>query len=255
MPASPRPTIHRHRVAIDRSSTRTVRVWLPAETPLGVLYLLDGQNILATSRRATWAADRTCAALIATGAIGPIALVAIDAGRGARRWEEYLPYPDPRNARARRYRADVFADEILPRVMREVGRHHRGIARAAHVGIGGSSYGAIAALHSAIRHPRIFDRILIESAPLWVGDGRLIDEAAGARPTARVWIGVGTRESSRPERSAELVRLHRRLARAMRHPEGAVRLRVVEDGVHHESAWGARLPEALRWLFASAPRH
>jgi predicted alpha/beta superfamily hydrolase len=243
------------RIRIDPRSSRRVRVWLPEERPTGVLYLTDGQNILPprAQGRATWRADETAASLIAAHQIEPIALVAIDAARSARRWEEYLPYRDPYNTRARRFGADRFADVILPRVMREVARRHPVLARARHVGIGGSSYGAIAALHAALRHRITFDRLLIESAPLWVGDGQLIADAAHAALRARAWVGAGTHESARPARAAELVRLHRRLARALR-PRSVVRLRVAAGMPHHESAWAARLPDALRWLFGHALR-
>jgi len=242
--------IHRHRVPIDPRSSRTIRVWLPDERPRGVLYLMDGQNVFARPRaaRPTWRADEICERLIETDQIAPIAVVGIDAARGGRRWEEYLPYPDPRNARARRFAADRYADVFLPRVMREVARRHPAVGRAKHVGIGGSSYGAVAALHAAVRRPRTFDRLLIESPPLWVGDGRLIADAAASGLRARAWIGVGTRESGSAQRAAELVRLARLLARTLRR-RGAVMLRVGEGAPHHESAWAGRLPDALRWLF------
>ncbi len=174
---APAAVIHRHRVAIDPSTSRMIRVWLPDERPRAVLYLADGQHVFrrARSARAAWRADEICAGLIAAGEIVPTAIVAIDHPRGAGRWTEYLPYPDPFNPRARRHEADRFADAVLPAVMRFVARHHRAVASARHVGVGGSSYGAVAMLHAALRHPGIADRLLIESAPLWVGDGALID--------------------------------------------------------------------------------
>jgi predicted alpha/beta superfamily hydrolase len=165
-----------------------------------------------------------------------------------RRWADYLPYADPRNPRARRLEADRYADLVTRRIVPEVARLYPGIAKARHVGIGGSSYGAVAALHAAIRHPRAFDRLLIESPPLWVGDGRVIDDVRAARIPERIWLGVGTRESSRPARSAELVTLTRWLARALR-DKTALELVVVRDAGHHETAWARRLPDALRWLF------
>jgi enterochelin esterase-like enzyme len=242
--------IDRFRVRIDPETLRMVRVWLPGEPPVGVLYLTDGQNVFARRDRPTWRADETAERLIASGAIPPVAIVAIDAPRARRRWEEYLPYADPRNARARRFGADRFSDLVIPRAMSEIGRRHPEVTRARHAGIGGSSYGAVAALHTALRHPRTFDRLLIESAPLWVGDGRLIADAARGGGRWRAWVAVGGRESARMERASELVRLHRRLARALR-TRSTVRWRIVPSARHHESAWAARLPDALRWLFGS----
>lgn len=218
--------------------------------PRAVLYLNDGQNVFADrrSRRPKWRADELASRLIAAGRILPLAIVGIDHGGPVRRWSEYLPYADPRNPRARRFEADRYADVVVGRVMPAVGRLHPAIARAAHVGIGGSSYGAIAAMHAAARHPGVFDRLLIESPPLWVGDGRVVDDARAGLRDARAWIAVGTRESTRSDRSAELVALVRRLARSLR-GRAQVRIRIVEGAPHHEDAWAARLPDALRWLF------
>ena len=225
-------------------------MWLPPEPPRAVLYLNDGQNVFADrrSRRPKWRADEIADDLVARGEIVPLAVVGIDHSGPVRRWADYLPYPDPRNARARRFEADRYADLVVRRIVPEVARLHPEIARARHVGIGGSSYGAVAALHTAMRHPGAFDRLLLESAPLWVGDGKLIDDARDVRLPDRTWLAVGTRESSRQARSAELVTLTRRLARAVR---GTTELRVViaRDAGHHEGAWAARLPDALRWLF------
>ena len=243
--------IHRHRIRIG-SSVRTVRVWLPVEPPHGVLFLLDGQNVFSrkTSSRPSWNADLVARELIARAAIPPIAIVGLHAAEGTRRWEEYLPYPDPYNAGARRFAADRFADVVVPAAMRAVGERHPALARARRLAIGGSSYGAIGALHTALRHPRRFHGVLIESAPLWVGEGRLIEDARDARPRSRFWIGVGTHETRTAAKSAELVHLARRLAVALR-PSATVRLRIASRAPHHEIAWSARLPGALRWLFGS----
>lgn len=226
-------------------------MWLPPAPPRAVLYLNDGQNVFADrgSRRSQWRADGIAARLIEAGRIVPLAIVGIDHG-GVRRPAEYLPYPDPRNDRARRFEADGYADLVV-RLVPKVSRLHPELRQAEHVGLGGSSYGAIAALHTAIRHRGVFDRLLIESAPLWVGDGRLIEDAPSGLSGGRAWVGIGTAESRITDRSAELVRLTRRLARALR-AKNDVRLRVADGAPHHESAWAARLPDALRWLFAAA---
>jgi len=225
-------------------------VWLPPVPPRAILYLNDGQNVFTDrrSRRPKWRADEVATRLIAAGRILPLAIVGIDHGGPVRRWAEYLPYADPRNPRAHRFEADRYADVVVGRVMPAVRRLYPAIERAAHVGIGGSSYGAIAAIHTAARHPLVFDRLLIESPPLWVGDGRVGEDARRGLREARVWIGVGTDESTRTDRSAELVALARRLARSLR-PRAQVRMRIVDGAPHHEDAWAARLPDALRWLF------
>lgn len=226
-------------------------MWLPPAEPRAVLLLNDGQNVFASrARRPTWRAEVTAAELVARREIAPLAIVAVDSAPGVRRFAEYLPYLDPYNPRARTFEADAYADALVGRVLPAVMRAHPALARAGRLAIGGSSYGAVAALHTALRHRGVFDRLLIESAPLWVGGGRLIDEARGALRGTRTWIATGTAESRWAVRNRELSALARRLAAAIagRAP-GRVAVTIVRGAPHHESAWAARFPDALRWLF------
>lgn len=78
-----------------------------------------------------------------------------------------------------------------------------------------------------------------------------MEDVRSATLPERVSIGVGGRESRRDDVSAELVRLARAFARSARARGAEVRLIVHQDAPHHESAWAARAPQALRWLFAA----
>jgi enterochelin esterase-like enzyme len=224
-------------------------VWLPSAPPRAVLFLFDGQNAFSSSARATWRADEAAERLISAGRIVPLAIVGIDT-TGAARARDLLPYPDPRNERAKEFAADRTAAFVVESLLPRMARLEPDLAAVRSVGIGGSSYGAIASLHTVIRHPGVFDRLLVESPPLWVGEGRLIEDVDRARALPRrIHVGVGTREASRPETSAELVRLARRLARGLR-GRSEVRTRISVGGRHDETAWASRLPDALKWLFS-----
>ena len=128
----------------------------------------------------------------------------------------------------------------------------------AHRAIGGSSYGALAALFAVVARPGVFGRLLLESPSLYVNDGRIIHQAASARqlPT-RIYLGVGTNESGTATcdesgDNKEAVVDVRRLAAALAHrlPKDAIRVSVEPCGRHDEAAWARRLPEALRFLYA-----
>ena len=125
--------IHRHRIADRRRGLeRTVRVWLPPMPPRAVLYMHDGQHVLAEgrSRRPRWRAHETALDLIERGWILPLAIVGIDHGGPKRRWRDYLPYPDPRNPRASAFEADRYADFVVRTVLPQVARLHPELARA-----------------------------------------------------------------------------------------------------------------------------
>jgi hypothetical protein len=63
-----------------------------------------------------------------------------------------------------------------------------------------------------------------------------------------VWIDVGGRESSRNQAGYDAGYAE---MRALLESKGcAVAGYRDPDGIHHESAWARRLPEALRFLFA-----
>ena len=116
----------------------------------------------------------------------------------------------------------------------------------------------MAALYTALVKPGVFGRLLIESPSLYVRRGHLLRMARAAkRWPARVYLGVGTMETRRQDWNEETVRyvllLERALRRARLGPR-RLRVRVEEGAAHTESAWAARLPDALEFLFGGEMR-
>ena len=242
-------------------SHRMLRVWVPPgyDDPANtgrhypVFYLNDGQNLFddATSYAGEWHADATADRLIREGVVQPLILVGIDNTR--ERMREYAPYrtltPGMMRVRGRFY-PDFLAKEIMP----FIARHYRVAPGPENTGLGGSSMGALIALYTAIARPGLIGRLLVESPSLWVAGRRVIADAWHASHwPQRVFLGVGTKEAGRDDRSERVVRDVRDLERAMRTSLGDDRLRVmVEQGApHSESAWARRFPEALRFLFGT----
>jgi predicted alpha/beta superfamily hydrolase len=255
-------------------NTRKLRVLLPdgydrpenAARRYPVLYLNDGQNLFDTATAmfnpAEWQVDEAVRALAAGGRIQPLIVVGVDnAGRRGRP-REYLPYvdeflqppvPDPQG---RHYPA-FLADEVMP----FVNARYRTRTDIDGTGVGGSSYGALAALYTVVARPGVFGQLLVESPSIYVDDARILQEAASARWPARVYLGVGTNEGGRsdcraddtsePEAVADVKRLER-LIRQMTSDSPAELFVVVEPcATHHETAWARRLPRALEFLFGS----
>ncbi|HET8569128.1 MAG TPA: alpha/beta hydrolase-fold protein [Candidatus Limnocylindria bacterium] len=235
--------VHRVRSRILRGA-RTVRALVPPE-PRALLVLADGANVFSEPRasRRTWGADR------AARALDGLAIVAVDAGRT--RTRDYLPYPDPR-ARRRRlaYRADRYAAFLAEELLPFLERRHPALAGITLRGVGGSSYGAVAALRAATRTPD-FSRVLVESIPPWIGGGRLLDDVRTAPVIPRrAWVGAGTAESRDDDVAARVADGARALAGILRSRGARVRLRIVDGARHDERAWAGRLPLALRYLFS-----
>jgi predicted alpha/beta superfamily hydrolase len=207
-----------------------------------VVYMNDGQNLFdeATSYAGEWRVDETMEALAREG------LEAIVVGiphAGERRGHEYAgdgarTYLDFVVRQVRPLVEDAFA--VAP------GRQSTGVA--------GSSLGALSSLQALYVHPHVFGFAGLLSPAFWRnGDDRwyeLVEREP--RPDARVYMDVGDDEGEGDERlrRAYVDDFERMAALLRRKGYGDDELRTVFEpgGVHLESAWARRLPDALRFL-------
>lgn len=247
------------------NNTRSIRVLLPpgydaAENALRrypVFYFTDG-----VAAWDAWSVPSTVRNLWSSRSIPPFSFVGIDNGGSTRestrpvhdRASEYLPYPDqswtesPPEARGSRFPEFLFND-----VMAMIDSTFRTTRQARCTGLAGASYGAVAALHTAIRYPARFGLLLLESPSLHIGDGRLLTDAAGSIAwPVRVYIGVGTAEGDTPEARARMVKDARALRDVIERaaPRTHVAFSEIEGATHWYDAWRERLPKALISLLA-----
>jgi len=227
---------------------------LPQEPP-AVLYLNDGQNLFDPTRAFagnTWRVAETVNWLAGERRIPPILVVGIDHGE-ARRAREYLPVEDERNPFARRPLGRQYVDFVTREVVPFVERTYQVSRRTSARAFGGSSYGAVAALLAVLERPGMFGRLLLESPSLYVGNRIMLRKARRApRWPARVYLGVGTAETSKADINRETVENVRVLESVLQDAGlGPKRLKVVvqEGATHSEGAWAGRLGEALTFLF------
>jgi predicted alpha/beta superfamily hydrolase len=256
-------------------NTRTIRVLVPPgyektenrTRRYPVLYLNDGQNLFDVTTSVfnpmEWQADETVGRLIATKEIEPLIVVGIDNAGRSRRANEYLPYPDAflqppiENPEGFRY-PDFLTGEIIP----FINRHYRTRTGADNTALGGSSYGALIALHTIISKPGVFGRLLLESPSLYVSEARVITESL-KMPSwpGRVFLGVGTNEGGRAtckpgSRNQEAVQDVLKLEHIIRATKSSRLKVVIEDcALHNEAAWAKRLPDALRFLYGPSGRN
>jgi len=241
--------------------TRRLTVWIPPRSRTKrvdrypVLYLNDGQNLFDPARAFagnTWRVAETAKRLVRTGRIPPLLIVGIDHG-GARRGREYLPVADSQNPTATEPLGREYAEFVTREVMPFIARTYPIARGPSNTGFGGSSYGAVAALNTAIVKPGKFGKLLIESPSLYVGNKYLLRRATSVgRWPSRVFLGVGTAETRSAERNHETVAHVLELEQILRQSGlGPRRLRVVVEpgGTHSEGAWANRLPRALEFLY------
>jgi hypothetical protein len=246
-------------------SMRDLLIWLPpgyddaanAERRYPVLYLFDGQNLFEKTGAVPdeWHADEAAQRLIASGEVRPFVIVGVPHA-GAARMQEYVAYRSVLPAEPAGEAFDAWlVGTVVPRVERAV----RVTDEAAWTGIGGSSLGASIALYIGSKHPDRFGMLLLESTAPVGPEPADLALPAGGWPT-RAFVGVGGNEMGdgpgHEDRSALFADRSRDLADRLGALAGPDRLRlvVVEDARHTESAWAARLPEALRFLFPPEDR-
>ena len=246
-------------------NTRKIRVLLPpgydaAENHARrypVLYMLDGQNLfdacLSDVSHHEWGFDETVHRLIEGKKIPAMIIVGVDHA-GKDRAREFLPYkdfvgnPDMDEPAGKRF-PDFLTSEVMPLVDGQ----YRTLQGQPNTGIGGSSYGGVATLYALMAKPNQFGYGLIESPTMWVGMGQLVRDTNPliAMPV-KVFVAFGGKEGDNPAGTQKMVGLIRTVQsnfQAAGYNDSNFRFVFEPDAAHTESAWEARLPGALQFLF------
>jgi len=251
--------IHRFRSRVFRN-TRFVRVWLPpgfdahASRHYPVLYLNDGQNLFdpATAFAGVhWQVGETSTRLIAENRIPPLIIVGID-NTGKNRVREYIPYSS-RDPKLLHPLGACYPEFLRGELMPLIEQQYPILTGPDNTGLGGSSLGGLIVLYTTMLTPDVFGRVLIESPSLFVANRRILQQCRGLkRWPSRVYLGIGTQELGTPEKNANTVADVRELAAILGEAgldEKRLCVRIQEGAPHSESAWAARFPEALEFLY------
>lgn len=222
---------------------RDLYVYVPRSHGRGrrfpVIYMHDGQNLFdeVTSNSGEWCVDETMEGLADEGIEALVVGVTVDgtrqeqyAGAGA---EPYIRF---------------LVETVGPLVAETFDVDGRREA----TGVAGSSLGGVISLHALYAHPDVFGFAGVFSPAFWFNDDALFPLVAGAEPPdARIYLDVGDREHEVETIRAAYVDGFERM-RALLERKGFEddRFLAVLDrgGLHHESAWARRLPDALRFL-------
>ena len=252
--------IHHDAFASKSVAPRDVLVWLPpgyargAKQRYPVVYFHDGQNVFdaATSFIGTeWAADEAADRLITAGRIAPVIMVAIS-NTGARR-DEYTSDKDSRQGGGG---SAAYFRFIVEELQPFVNRTYRTRTGPAHTAVIGSSLGGLAALDLGLAHPDRFGLVGCVSPAVWWADSAIVTRVrSGTKLPLRVWVDIGTAEST-PSAAGQRVWLdHARLLRDALEgrgwQEGAdLHYEEVEGAPHNEGAWAVRIDRILEFLLA-----
>ncbi len=245
--------------------SRPIYVWLPpgyekeTEKRYAVLYVLDGQNQFDPKRSfqgVTWGLDTSGEAHVRAGH-EPFIAVAIDNAR-EQRADEYLPSRvESRSGKgAAGGKLEELVKFILEQIKPEVDKKFRTKPGADDTGIMGSSFGGMAAFHIGWKHADKFRRVAAVSPSFWWHDKetKALVESTKTKPSLRLWVDMGTRESPKDEKSSKAAiegsREIRDACLKLGFTDGKDFHYMEDEGaVHNEAAWAKRLPRILEFLF------
>lgn len=228
---------------------RDLIVWLPpgyadSQQRHPVLYMHDGQNLVDPQTSAfgvDWEMDETCTRLMESNTIPPMIVVGIYNTR--HRTREYLPGP----------KGEAYAAFVIDEVKPLIDAKYRTLPDRMHTFTGGSSAGGLCAFRLVWEHAEVFSKALCMSPAFQMkrADGtmamdyvRTVQESKHPAESPFFYLdngGVGLEATLQPGIDAMLDALQQK-----GYSPGKDYVWVHDaEGRHHESAWAARLPEAL----------
>jgi predicted alpha/beta superfamily hydrolase len=142
---------------------------------------------------------------------------------------------------------------LIQEVMPAIAAKYRVAQGRENTGIGGSSYGGIAAMYVGVEAPTVFGKVLAESPALHVGNGEIVRHTSFlAIAPQKVFVGLGGKEWDVPGANEAEVKIIRQTEANLKAAlMGPAEVKFVFDPaeIHNESAWAKRLPDALTFLF------
>lgn len=262
--------IRRTEVDAGRWGKSVVRIYLPkgysatSSSRFPVLYACDGNNCFQPGPFGPdqdWHLDEVVDALIDSGQLRPMIVVSIDHPKD--RIGAYTSRRIWRTDHEDGGGAQDYADFVL-RIKQTIDSQFPTVPQDA--GLLGSSLGGLFSLYAAYQHGDQFTRAAVLSPSFWwmgrPGMGELVPAEKLATGPKRLWIDMGTDEEhddpDEDEATKRVVNVqYVELASSMtswlqkrQGPERRIQFSAIQGGMHRETAWHARLPDVLRWLYA-----
>jgi predicted alpha/beta superfamily hydrolase len=227
-----------------------------------VLYFNDGQNVFDEKTAYVgeeWKADEALEALSKEG----IEAIAVAIPNGLQeRMDEYNPWREAVTWKvlpswARREmggKGDAYLAWVVDTVKPLIDRSFPSALGPADTAMIGSSMGGLISLYALAARPATFGLAgAMSPSVIWSGY-RIFDvlrERSAEFGDARLYVDAGTKEGRGMTSGARKLR---KVLLDIGFAEGDD-LRYVEDreGIHRESSWAKRLPDALRFLLAARP--
>ncbi len=231
--------------------------YFKSDRPCQVLFLNDGQN---------WKALGIARTLIEyKDSIAPVILVALHCGRD--RMFEYgtAAMADYKN---RGNKAAAYTFFITQELIPYIETQYRVPSDPAYRGFAGFSLGGLSAFDIVWHHPHLFSKVGVFSGSFWwrakaleqayTDNDRIIHRLVTAgkfHPNLRLWFSAGTAEEKEDRNQNGIIDVIDDILdlmdelRQLGYTDEHMKYVEIEDGRHHESSWGAVMPDFLEWAY------
>ena len=224
-----------------------------------VLYMHDGHNLFYKEDSYAGAIWDVSACMDTHPKLKDLIIVALscsDQNKGRGRFSEYSIFDitlgkalgtRPITASGKTY-LKYLAETLKP----EIDTRFRTLPDQSNTAMMGSSMGAVISNQAAILYPRVFGRIGCLSGAYYVSLPEIVElnQKADFSLIERYYMDTGDAEEGlgSPE---DYLNSHAQVDAILRtkFTPGHYRSKIISGGIHHESAWKARLAEVLAFLF------
>lgn len=252
---------------------RSLRIYLPPDYERNndrypVIYMQDGQNLFDESTASygkVWDIQQTLDELYNYGKIKGIIVVGIDNDPGLR-FLEYSPW-DNEDMQEAMPQVDLtnlpggggfgYIDYIVNELKPYIDKNYRTLREREYTAIGGSSMGAFISLAAGIKYQNVFSKVAALSSASFFAEEelKLLIERTGKKLPMKIYMDVGTKETSNPEVSdfpqiylksnAEIYNAFKKIGLK----DEEIKFEIIDGAIHTEREWAKRFPNVIKWLF------
>ncbi len=252
---------------------RSLRIYLPPDYERNknrypVIYMHDGQNLFDEDTSTfgdIWNVQNVLDGLYNEGKNNGIIVVGIDSDSNLR----FLEYSPWKNKSMEESMPNVelthlpggggfrYIDYIVNELKPYIDKNFRTLIDRDNTAICGSSMGGFISLAAGIKYQEVFSKVAALSSASFFAEKELrnLIVDTGRKLPMKIYMDVGTRETSNPE-VTEFPEIYIRSNKAIYKTfkdigfnDDEVKFKVVEGAIHNEREWAKRFPDIIEWLF------
>jgi len=219
-----------------------------------VLYMHDGQNLFDDKQAYMNRSWRIMNLYEENSDLPELIIVGIDSDDD--RADELLPIKiDFKDGSRAGGKANMYLDFITKTVKPLIDKKYRTFKSPKNTGIMGSSFGGVNTTYAAIKYNAYFSRFGAVSNAYFYGemDNYIIDLLSDSqiKRVKKFYMDVGTKESEDKDFMESYIECNNKVYKELSNylDDTKLRFNIIENAIHHETAWEKRFPEIVKFMF------